>query len=54
MDASEGYRQLDKKFDWWLIVAAFFVSFLGTFTSTQLYVSVLPNVPRSSLCAVVC
>ncbi|KAK4099639.1 hypothetical protein N658DRAFT_157103 [Parathielavia hyrcaniae] len=38
MDASDGYRQLEKKFDWWLIAAAFFVSFLGTFTSTQLMI----------------
>ncbi|KAK4164783.1 hypothetical protein QBC43DRAFT_317451 [Cladorrhinum sp. PSN259] len=38
MDASDGYRQLDKKFDWWLIAAAFFVSLLGTFTSTQLMI----------------
>jgi hypothetical protein len=36
MDAQSDYRQLEKKWDWWLIAAAFFVSFLGTFTSTQL------------------
>jgi hypothetical protein len=36
MDTSDGYRLLEKKFDWWLITAAFFVSFLGTYTSTQL------------------
>ncbi len=36
MEASDGYRKLEKEFDWLLIVAAFFVSLLGTFTSTQL------------------
>lgn len=45
MDPSDGYRQLEKQFDWWLIAAAFFVSFLGTFTSTQLYVSNPCSVP---------
>ncbi|RDW91298.1 hypothetical protein BP5796_02463 [Coleophoma crateriformis] len=34
----EGFRELGKQWDYWTIAAAMLVSFLGTFTSTQLMI----------------
>jgi len=39
----DGYRQLEKGWNHWMIAGAMMVSFLGTFTSTQL--QVLPPIP---------
>ncbi|RDW60974.1 hypothetical protein BP6252_12357 [Coleophoma cylindrospora] len=35
---AEGFRELEKQWDYWTIAAAMLVSFLGTFTSTQLMI----------------